>query len=60
MSPVFGFKENKVVDATLNMSEVTGIGFLGAIVKKQLSSNAFNEQLKDGANKAIVKLTQSK
>lgn len=60
VSPAFKFKDNRVVDATLNMSEVTGIGFLGAIVRHQLSSDEFNNQLKDQANQAIAKLTQGK
>lgn len=58
VAPEFVFQENNVINASLNIGEVSGIGFLGVIVKNQLSSDKTNKQLADAANQAIKKLAQ--
>jgi hypothetical protein len=54
IAPQFFFHENKVTNASLNIGTVEGIGFLGSIVKKQLSSEDANKSLAQAANAAIT------
>lgn len=56
MAPEFTLQENRVIKASLNVGEISGIGFLGIIIKKQLLSSNVNEQLIDAANRSIDKL----
>lgn len=56
IAPEFAFEKNTVIRASLNIGEVSGIGFLGMIVKNQLSSESTNKQLVDAANQSIKKL----
>jgi hypothetical protein len=56
IAPRIDFKENIATDLTLNISEITGIGFIGKIIAKQLSSKQTKKQALDAINKVLEDL----
>lgn len=56
IAPRIEFKENIATNITLNISEITGIGFIGKIIAKQLSSKQTEKQVIDAVNKTLENL----
>lgn len=56
IAPTIEFTENIATNLTLNLSEITGIGFIGKVIAKQLSNEQTEKQVLDAVNKALANL----